>query len=181
MHYRKRGLFHEIVASLRAKDPTHNRRALCRESRSRSQRRMGPRHKVPLPRAWGLKLSAKGRPTVQIVFAKSQRPQALGEESSWRRTNDIITAVAQPSILPRATPPRLSAKRLPIARGAPLPIASTLWWVHAPYSQQNFQKNFTFSTSNFFLAQHTLIQCTCSNLVPFCLCLLYLTILLRST
>jgi hypothetical protein len=43
------------------------------------------------------------------------------------------------------------------------------------------KKNFTFSSPNFFLAPHTLTQCTCSKLAPFCLCLLYLTISLLYT
>jgi hypothetical protein len=44
-----------------------------------------------------------------------------------------------------------------------------------------FSKNFTFSCPNFFLAPHTIIQCTCSKLASFCLCLLYLTISLLCT
>jgi hypothetical protein len=44
----------------------------------------------------------------------------------------------------------------------------------------NFPKKFTFSSPNFFVDPHTLIQYTCSKLAPFCFCLLYLTISLLS-
>jgi hypothetical protein len=66
--------------------------------------------------------------------------------------------------------------------GATNTFAESKPWVHGHYSRWSFQKkNFTFSSPNFFLPPHTLIQRTCSKLASFCLCLLYLTIPLLYT
>jgi hypothetical protein len=106
--------------------------------------------------------------------------QGISCSVSWRRHPRDRNGRLRPLNSPRAWRMCLSAKkytrRMNHYHRELYIFIECIYSAHDEFSQ----KNFTFSSSNFFLDPHTLVQCTCSKLAPFCLCLLHLTISLLS-
>jgi hypothetical protein len=160
MHYQKQSLHRESGASPRAKAPALGESSLRRE------------HMV-----W---LSAKHWPMVKSPFAESILLSAPSERFSWRCHHRKRNGRLRPLNSPRAKCTWLSAKKYTRRRGHFHREHYIFGECFDSAHDDFFKKNFTFSSSNFFLDPHTLIQCACSKLAPFCLYLLYLTISLHS-
>jgi hypothetical protein len=137
--------------------------------------RSSSRCSLSSPRAPGPALS-EGLAHSAEPLRREHSALVLGEGLRWRRHPNNRNIRLRPSNSPRVRHPWLSAKKYPRRkehlRREHCLFGECISSAHGEF----FKKNLTFSSSNFFLAPHTLIQCTCSKLTPFCLCLLYLTI-----